>query len=210
MARYKDAVCRQCRREGEKLYLKGARCNTPKCAIERREYPPGQHGQRRGKLSDYGTQLRAKQKAKRVFGVLEKPFRSYFEEADRLKGITGENLLVRLETRLDNVIYRLGFAPSRSQARQLVLHGHITVDGKKVSVPSMQIKSGSKIEVKGTSKRRKPFELAVQSGGPSHNPVPGWLESDLVNFKATVVRMPLREDIPENIQEQLIVELYSK
>lgn len=210
MARYKDAVCRQCRREGEKLYLKGARCNTPKCAIDRRDYPPGQHGQRRSKLSGYGTQLRAKQKAKRIFGVLEGPFRTYFEEADRHKGITGENLLVRLETRLDNIVYRLGFAPSRPQARQLVLHNHVVVNGKKVTIPSMQLKAGDKVEVKERSKRRKPFELAVQSGGPSHHPVPAWLESDLVSLRATVVRMPLREDIPENIQEQFIVELYSK
>ena len=210
MARYKDAVCRLCRREGEKLYLKGSRCNTAKCAIDRRNYPPGQHGQRRTKLSDYGTQLRSKQKAKRVYGVLEGPFHSYFEEAERQKGITGENLLIRLETRLDNVVHRLGFAASRAQARQLIRHAHVQINGKKVSIPSIQVRASDKIEVRDSSKRRKPFRLAVESGGPSHHPVPPWLESDLVNLRGTVIRMPLREDIPENIQEQLIVELYSK
>jgi small subunit ribosomal protein S4 len=210
LARYKDAVCRHCRREGEKLYLKGTRCNTPKCAIDRRNYPPGQHGQRRTKVTDYGTQLRAKQKAKRIFGVLEGSFRSYFEEADRQKGITGENLLIRLETRLDNVVHRLGLAASRNQARQLIRHSHYLINGKKVSIPSMQVRAGDKIEVRETSKKRKPFRLVAESGGPSHHAVPAWLESDLSNLKGSVVRMPVREDVPENIQEQLIVELYSK
>lgn len=210
MARYKDAVCRHCRREGEKLYLKGTRCNTSKCAMDRRNYPPGQHGQRRSKLSDYGTQLRSKQKAKRIFGVLEGPFRSYFEEAERQKGITGENLLIRLETRLDNILHRLGFAASRNQARQLIRHNHVQVNTKKVSIPSVQVRAGDKIEIRDTSKKKKPFRLAVESGGPSHHPVPAWLESDLANLRGTVIRMPLREDIPENLQEQLIVELYSK
>lgn len=210
MARYKDAVCRLCRREGEKLYLKGARCNTAKCAIDRRNYPPGQHGQRRAKLSDYGTQLRAKQKARRIYGILESPFRAYFAESERQKGITGENLLIRLETRLDNVMHRLGFAASRKQARQLIRHNHLQVNSKKVTIPSLQVRPGDRIEVREASKKRKPFRLAVESGGPSHHPVPAWLESDLVNLRGTVIRMPLREDVPENIQDQLIVELYSK
>ena len=210
MARYKDSVCRLCRREGEKLYLKGARCNTSKCAVERRAYPPGQHGQRRTKVSDYGTQLRAKQKARRIYGVLEKPFRLYFQEADRRKGITGENLLIRLETRLDNVIYRMGICASRSQSRQLIRHEHIAINGKKVTIPSIPVRVGDKIEVRDVSKKKKPFKLAIEAGGPSQGTVPAWLESDLVNLRGSVIRMPLREDISENVQEQLIVELYSK
>ncbi len=210
MARYKESVCRLCRREGQKLLLKGIRCNTSKCAFERRAYPPGQHGQRRPKVTDYGTQLRAKQRVKRTYGVLEKPFRAYFAEAERQRGITGENLLMRMELRLDNVVYRLGLAASRAEARQLVRHNHFLVNGKRVSIPSIKLRSGDQIEVKESSRNKKPFQLVLENGVPSHHAIPSWLESDIGKLCGTLTRLPVRDDVPDEFKEQLIVELYSK
>ncbi len=208
MARYTDARCRQCRRERMALYLKGDRCYTDKCAIQRRNYPPGQHGQGRGKLSDYGLQLREKQKVKRMYGVLEKQFRGYFERAERMRGITGTNLLVILERRLDNVVYRLGFANSRSQARQLVRHNHVLVDGARVNLPSFLVKMGQGIEVTEKSRTsplvRDALEAAARRGCPP------WLELEKEAAKGRVSMFPTREDITMPIQEHLIVELYSK
>jgi small subunit ribosomal protein S4 len=190
------------------LFLKGDRCYTDKCAIKRRNYPPGQHGQARVKISAYGVQLREKQKVRRIYGLLEKQFRSYFAEADRLKGVTGENLLSLLERRLDNVIYRLGFASSRSESRQLVRHGHFTLNGKKVNIPSIQLKSGDLIELREKSRKvssiNDSLEAVVRRG------IPQWLELDRDAFKGSLKGLPVREDITTPIQEQLIVELYSK
>ena len=208
MARYTDAVCRLCRRENQKLFLKGDRCYTDKCALERRAYPPGQHGQGRRKASEYGSQLREKQKAKRYYGVLESQFRSYFEMASKRKGKTGENLLAILETRLDNTVYRLGFAMSRAEARQLVLHGHFRVDGKKVDIPSFLVKPGMIITLKDSCRSLEKFKSNIEAN--SFRQPPKWLEYDANNMTAKVVAIPAREDIDLPIEEQLIVELYSK
>ncbi|HZK24086.1 MAG TPA: 30S ribosomal protein S4 [Oscillospiraceae bacterium] len=209
MARYTGAVCRQCRREGLKLYLKGERCYTEKCGVDRRAYAPGQHGQRRrGKTSEYGLQLREKQKARRIYGVLESQFRRYFREADRRKGITGENLLQILEARLDNIVYRMGFALSRPEARQLVKHGHFSVNGKKVTIPSYQVRPGDEIAVREASRTKGRFkELAelTQNQGTME-----WLEVNRDNLAGKVVRLPNRDEIDIPITEHLIVELYSR
>lgn len=209
MARYTGAVCRQCRREGLKLYLKGERCYTEKCGVDRRTYAPGQHGQRRrGKTSEYGLQLREKQKARRIYGVLEGQFRRYFQEADRRKGITGENLLQILESRLDNIVYRMGFALSRPEARQLVKHGHFAVNGKKVSIPSYQVRPGDEIAVREASRTKGRFkELAelTQNQGAME-----WLEVNRENLSGKVIRLPNRDEIDIPIAEHLIVELYSR
>jgi small subunit ribosomal protein S4 len=207
MARYRDAKCRLCRREGLKLFLKGARCFTDKCAIERRNYPPGQHGLNRGKLTAFGIQLREKQKAKRIYGVLESQFRRYFQAAEREKGITGENLLRQLELRLDNVVYRLGFAASRREARLMVAHGHFQVNGRKVSVPSYLVRVGDVVQLRPTSKLGPRLEDNANAG---RGQVPPWLELDLGERKGVVRGLPLREDIQIQVAEQLIVELYSK
>ena len=209
MARYTGPVCRLCRRERMKLFLKGDRCFKEKCAIERRGYPPGQHGGRRTRRTlGYGLQLREKQKVKRIYGVLERQFRGYFEEADRRKGITGENLLVLLEQRLDNAVYSLGFAASRAQARQLVRHGHLRVDGAKVTIPSYQVRPGQTIAIKDASRKNDFIRAAVETA--RGRGVPEWLELDAEAFSGKVLRVPTREDIKLQIQEQLIVELYSK
>ena len=208
MARYTDAVCRLCRREGKKLFLKGERCYTDKCAVVRRAYAPGQHGQGRKKASEYGIQLRAKQQAKRYYGVLESQFHHYFELADRKQGVTGENLLRLLESRLDNVVYRLGFASSRPEARQLVTHRHFTVNGKRVNIPSFRVKPGDVIAVYDKSRNSDKFKMIMEANGS--RPAPKWLEVDRANFKATVLSLPNREDIDLDVEETLIVELYSK
>lgn len=208
MARYIGSKCRFCRREKMKLFLKGERCYTDKCAFDRRQYPPGQHGQGRAKFSAYGEQLREKQKVKRTYGVLEKQFRNYFKFAAQKKGVTGENLILILESRLDNMLYRLGFASSRSEARQLIRHGHFLVNDKKVNVPSLQIKSEDVIELREKSRKiekiKESLETAKQRG------IPRWLEMDSDNCKAKIVALPKRDEITMPIQEQLIVELYSK
>ena len=209
MARYTGESCRVCRREGEKLFLKGSRCYTDKCAITRRAYAPGQHGQKRKKQSEYGMQLREKQKAKSFYGVLESQFRKYFEEAARRKGVTGTNLLQILESRLDNVVYRLGFATSRAQARQLVRHGHFTVNGVKVNIPSYLTKVGDEIKVKEASATSEIFKQIVEENEKGR-PVPAWLESNLAGRTGKVVAVPAREEIDLPVQEHLIVELYSK
>ena len=208
MARYTDAVCRQCRREGQKLFLKGDRCYTDKCAMNKRACAPGQHGQGRTKTSDYGQQLREKQKAKRFYGVLESQFRGYFEQAERRPGQTGENLLSILESRLDNVVYRLGFAMSRAEARQMVSHGHFTVNGRKVNIPSYQVKPGMIVALKESSRSLEKFKANVEAN--SFRPVPKWLEYDANNMMAKVAAVPARDDIDLPIEEHLIVELYSK
>lgn len=208
MARYTGPSCRLCRREGSELFLKGERCYTDKCAIKRRSYPPGQHGQGRIKVSDYGVQLREKQKVRRIYGILENQFRGYFEMADRQKGVTGENLLFILERRLDNVAYRLGFATSRDEARQLVRHGHFTLNGRKVNIPSIQVKAGDVLQLR--EKSRKVAAVAESLEAVVRRGIPQWLELDKDAFKGTVKLMPVREDITMPIQEQLIVELYSK
>jgi small subunit ribosomal protein S4 len=207
MARYRIAVCRQCRREGIKLFLKGARCFTEKCAIERRNYPPGQHGLRRSKPTPYGLQLREKQKAKRIYGVLERQFRRYFAWAEAEKGVTGENLLKLLERRLDNVVFRLGMAASRREARQIVAHGHVQVNGRKVSVPSYIVKVGEVVQLRPSSKMEG---RVVDNLAAGRSPIPPWLELDANERKGTVRGLPLREDIQIPVQEQLIVELFSK
>ncbi len=208
MARYRGAVCKLCRREGLKLFLKGNRCYTDKCAIERRPYPPGQHGQSRSKFSEYGSQLREKQKVKRIYGVLESQFRRTFYRADRKKGITGENLLFELESRLDNFVFRAGFASSRSEARQLVLHRHFTLNGHKVSIPSLMMRPGDSIEVREKSKKVEIMQNALE--GVDRRGLPSWIELDRENFKATFKGEPQREELTLPITEQLIVELYSK
>lgn len=206
MARYTDANCRLCRREGQKLFLKGERCYSGKCAIEKRNYAPGQHGQSRKKTSDYGLQLREKQKAKRFYGMQEKQFRNLFDKAARKQGKTGENLLILLETRLDNAVYRLGFASSRKEARQLVVHGHFTVNGKKATAPSMQLKAGDVIKVKEKSTSSPKFKEIKEMSIT----VPSWMAVDVEKLEGKVVAMPRREDIDTPIAEHLIVELYSK
>ena len=209
MARYTGPVCRLCRRERMKLFLKGDRCFKEKCAIERRAYPPGQHGQRRGRRSSgYGPQLREKQKVKRIYGVLEKQFRNYFKDAERQRGVTGDNLLVSLERRLDNVVYNLGFASSRSKARQLIRHGHIQVDGAKTTIPSYQVKTGQQIQVKEGSRKNEFIRASVETA--RGRGIPSWLELDPDNFVGKVIALPTREDIKLPIEEQLIVELYSR
>ncbi len=209
MARYTGSVCRICRRENLKLFLKGDRCYSEKCAFERRSYPPGQHGQRRrGKISDYGIQLREKQKVKRMYGLSEKQFHLFFERADRQKGITGTNLLVMLELRLDNVVHRLGFVNSRNEGRHLVRHGHFLVNGKKVDIPSFQVSIGDVIEIREKSREigtiNNALDAVVRRG------IPQWLELDKDAKKGSVKALPVREEITMPIQEQLIVELYSK
>ncbi|MDP9264081.1 MAG: 30S ribosomal protein S4 [Acidobacteriota bacterium] len=209
MARYKDAVCRLCRREGMKLFLKGPKCFTEKCPIEKRNFAPGQHGKdRRPKVAGYGLQLREKQKAKRIYFTLEKQFRNYFKKAARAKGVTGEQLLQQLERRLDNVVYRLGFGISRRQARQLVRHGHIAVNGKKVNIPSYQVSVNEEITVRENSRKLVVIEGAQEF--TSHQPAVVWLEVDRANFKGRVAALPKRENINLPVNEQLIVELYSK
>lgn len=209
MGRYTDSVCRQCRREGEKLFLKGDRCYSEKCAVERRPFPPGAHGQgRRPKPSEYGIQLREKQKTKRIYGLMEKQFRNYFKKADQQQGITGVNLLVLLERRLDNIVYRLGFGASRKEARQLVTHGHFTVNSKKASIPSMLLRVGDVVQVKAGSMDSHKFkELKEQA---SYKTPPEWLSVDAENMTGRVLAYPLREQIDTTINEQLIVELYSR
>lgn len=208
MAKYTDAKCRICRREGCKLFLKGDRCFTPKCSWERRPYAPGQHGRARKKISEYAIQLREKQKTRKAYGVLERQFRGYFEKADKAKGVTGTNLLVTLERRLDNVIYRLGFADSRDQARQLVRHGIFTLNGRKVNIPSLQVNEGDVIEV--PEKNRKIPAIVAAAESIAKRGLPNWLETDSAAFKGTVKMLPQRDDIQFPVNEQLIVELYSK
>ena len=208
MARYTNSVCRLCRREGMKLFLKGERCYSEKCAVTRRNYAPGQHGQRRPKPSEYGLQLREKQKVKRIYGVLERQFRGYFARADRRKGVTGENLLLLLEQRLDSTVYRLGFASSRAQARQLVSHGHFMVNNRKVDIPSYLVKSGDVIEVRERSRSLEPIRMSLET--VEQRSVPTWLELDKGGFKGIVHQFPARDQLTIPIQEQLIVELYSK
>ena len=206
MARYTGASCRQCRREGMKLFLKGERCYTDKCAIVTRNYAPGQHGQKRAKLSEYGTQLREKQKTKSYYGVGEKQFRGYFEMASNKKGVTGENLLQILESRLDNVVYRLGFGTSRAQARQFVNHGQFEVNGQKVDIPSYLVKAGDVITVRENKKDNVTIKANVENA----RPVPAWLELNNETLSGKVVRLASREDVDIAIEEHLIVELYSK
>lgn len=208
MARYTASVCRLCRREGMKLFLKGDRCYTGKCAVDRRGYAPGQHGQGRKKLSEYGVQLREKQKARRIYGILERQFGRYYELATRMKGITGQNLLTLLETRLDNVVYRLGFARSRPEARQLVRHGHFAVNGRKVSIPSFRVRPGDSVSVREGSRNLPLFQELAQVAAA--RTVPAWLESIPGELRGNVLRLPEREEIDVPVQEHLIVELYSK
>ena len=208
MARYTDEQCRICRREGQKLFLKGSRCYTDKCSISRRNYAPGQHGQKRAKLSEYGTQLREKQKTKSYYGVGEKQFRRYFEMASNKKGVTGENLLQILERRLDNVVYRLGFGASRAQARQLVNHGQFEVNGRKVNIPSYLVKAGDVITVRESKKDNGAIKVNVEAN--SAKPIPAWLELNNETLSGKVVRLASREDVDIPVEEHLIVELYSK
>jgi small subunit ribosomal protein S4 len=208
MSRYTGPVCRQCRREGTKLFLKGDRCFSEKCGVERRAYPPGQHGQGRGRVSDYGLQLREKQKVKRMYGLQEAQFRLAMGAATRMRGRTGENLLSLLERRLDNVVFRLGFATSRAEARQLVRHGHFHVNGRKVDVPSYRLKSGTRVTLREKSRQVARISEALEA--LERRSVPGWLELDKENFEGVVKALPTREDITMPIQEQLIVELYSR
>lgn len=208
MARYTGEQCRICRREGQKLFLKGSRCYSDKCSISRRNYAPGQHGQKRAKLSEYGTQLREKQKTKSYYGVGEKQFRGYFEMASNKKGVTGENLLQILESRLDNVVYRLGFGASRAQARQLVNHGQFEVNGKKVDIPSYIVKAGDVITVREIKKENSTIKANVEANAA--RPVPAWLEFNNETLSGKVVRLASREDVDIPVEEHLIVELYSK
>ena len=209
MARYSGPVCRLCRREGSKLFLKGSRCLSDKCAIERRNYPPGQHGRRRGRRpSEYQVQLREKQKVKRIYGVFERQFRKYFKEAAQRRGITGEALLIGLERRLDNVVYRTGLALSRAHARQIVRHGHIQVNGGRVDIPSYQTSQGDVIAVAPGSKKNIEIKMAAENATAVERP--NWLQADLDSLEGRVVQLPTRADLDIDIQEQLIVELYSK
>lgn len=208
MARLTEAACRICRRENLKLYLKGDRCYSDKCAFERRSYPPGTHGQGRAKFSSYGQQLREKQKVKRMYGLMEKQFRNFFEKAERQRGITGTNLLVLLERRLDNMVYRLGFANSRSEARHLVRYSHFTVNGQKVNIPSYLVKAGDVIELK--EKSRKISKIGESLESVARRGVPSWLELEKEGYRGRVLALPSREDLTMPIKEQLIVELYSK
>ncbi|MFM8321917.1 MAG: 30S ribosomal protein S4 [Chloroflexota bacterium] len=212
MAKYRGPVCRLCRREGEKLFLKSERCFTPKCSVERRGYPPGQHGKgaqfRRRRDSDYNRQLRAKQKARRVYGILERQFRRYYEISLGRRGLTGLNLLQILESRLDNVVFRLGFAGDRAQARLLVTHGHFSVNGRRTDVPSMMVTPGDMVTVRDGSRRRTYFKELADIA--EDRPVPAWLSRDLRGLSGSVIRMPERSEIDSNLQEQLIVEYYSR
>ena len=208
MARYKDEQCRICRREGQKLFLKGCRCYSDKCSVTRRNYAPGQHGQKKAKLSEYGTQLREKQKTRSFYGVGEKQFRGYFEMASNKKGITGENLLQILESRLDNVVYRLGFGASRAQARQLVNHGQFAVNGQRVDIPSYLVKAGDVITVRENKKENGAIKANIEAN--SARPVPAWLELNNETLSGKVVRLASREDVDIPVEEHLIVELYSK
>ena len=208
MARYRGAVCRLCRREGLKLFLKGERCYTDKCAVERRKYAPGQHGRMHSKFSDYGNQLREKQRVKRVYGILEKQCRKYFRKASRQRGITGENFLVFLERRLDNVVFRLGFASTRNEARQLVSHRHFLVNGKPVNIPSYSLKQGDTIELREKSKKITRITESLES--VERRGVPRWLELDKEHLKGKLAELPTREEITIPIQEQLVVELLSR
>ncbi len=212
MARYRESVCKLCRREGEKLFLKGERCFTPKCAFERRAYAPGQHGRfsqhRRRRESDYSRQLRAKQKAKRIYGVLEKQFRRYFSLAQKQRGLTGENLLQLLESRLDNVVYRMGFAANRAQARQIVSHGHIIVNGRKTNIPSMTLVEGDVLSVREESKKNGLFKDLAESAEKTTGAL--WIERDIKNLSGRILRAPERGEIDGNLNEQLIVEYYSR
>ncbi|HEY5531042.1 MAG TPA: 30S ribosomal protein S4 [Candidatus Anoxymicrobiaceae bacterium] len=207
MARYTGSVCKQCRRERTKLFLKGERCLTDRCSVERRTYPPGEHGRRRVKETDYLMQLREKQKARRVYGVLEKQFRAYYRQAIREKGRTGENLIRILESRLDNVVYRAGFAVSRKQARQLVAHGHMTVNGRKVDIPSYQVKQGDTISIKQKSKESPVFKAALES---FQREQVSWLEVDRKKLSAVVVERPIGQSVDVPIRDEMIVELYSR
>ncbi|MCI9544157.1 MAG: 30S ribosomal protein S4 [Acutalibacter muris] len=208
MARYTEAVCKLCRREGQKLFLKGERCYTDKCAISRRAYAPGQHGQGRKKASEYGMQLRAKQMTRRFYGVLEGQFHHYYEMATNMPGKAGDNLLILLESRLDNVVYRCGWASSRAEARQLVVHGHFTVNGKKVDIPSYLVKPGEMVAIKDKSRQSNKFKAVLDAN--SAKPVPKWLDVDAANAQAKVDALPTREEIDLEVDETLIVELYSK
>lgn len=208
MARYRESTCRLCRREGLKLFLKGDRCYGEKCAFERRGYAPGDHGQLRKKFSDYGVQLREKQKLKRMYGLLEKQFRGYFDKADRQKGITGSNLLIFLERRLDNMVFRMGFANSRTEARQLVKHNHFLVSGKPVNIPSYLIKLGDEVQVREGSRKVERILEAMET--VARRGVPQWLELDKTNFRGVLKTLPTREELTMPVREQLVVELYSK
>ncbi|NIQ96616.1 MAG: 30S ribosomal protein S4 [Desulfuromonadales bacterium] len=209
MAKYNGPVCRLCRRENMKLFLKGDRCYTDKCAVERRNYAPGQHGQGRSKVSDFGGQLREKQRVKRTYGLMEKQFRSYFQKADRMKGVTGENLLVLLERRLDSIVYRLGFGTSRTEARQLIRHSHFTVNGRKVNIPSYLVRPDDVVELREKSRKVARVNEALE--GAARRGIPSWLELDRDAYKGVVKGVPIREELTTPVfQEQLIVELYSK
>lgn len=208
MARHTESVCRFCRRENQKLFLKGDRCYTEKCAFERRGYPPGQHGQGRIKFSEYGLQLREKQKIKRMYGLLEKQFRNLFAKAERMKGVTGSNLVSLLERRLDNVAYRTGFANSRTEARQLVRHGHLFINGKRVNIPSFLVNKGDLIEVKEKSRGLTRIQGALEA--VTRREIPQWLELEATQFKAKVRDLPSRDDVTAQMEERMVVELYSK
>ena len=208
MAKYRGPVCRLCRREGEKLFLKGSRCMTEKCAIERRSYPPGQHGQARPRISDYSLQLREKQKLRRIYGLQERQFRGIFERAERQSGVTGEALLRLLETRLDNVVYRLGFGASRKEARQLINHGHLLVNGRKLSVPGALMKAGDVVEVRPGSRELVPIQSALAA--VDGRGIPEWLELDKAAYKGSVRALPTKDQIVLPVNEQMVVELYSR
>ncbi len=208
MAKYRGPVCRLCRREGVKLFLKGARCMTEKCAIERRSYPPGQHGQGRQRASEYSAQLREKQKLKRIYGLQERQFRGLFGKAERKPGITGEHLLELLESRLDNVVYRLGFASSRKEARQLVNHGHLLVNGRKTDIPGFMVRAGDVVEVRERSRNLVPVQTALE--GVDGRGIPAWLELDRATLKGTVRGFPTKEELALPVNEQMVVELYSR
>lgn len=208
MARYTDSKCRQCRREGSKLFLKGEKCFTEKCAVDKRAYPPGQHGQQKTRLSDYGKQLREKQKLRRVYGVLERQFESYYEEAARRKGSPGEDLLKLLESRLDNVAYRMGFGVSRSESRQIVRHNSVLVNGKRVNIPSYQVRPNDIIEISPSSREQLRIKASLEAAG--QRGIPEWLDVDLKAMKGTFKSVPERNDLPSEINESLVVALYSK
>ena len=208
MAKYRGPVCRLCRREGVKLFLKGTRCMTEKCAVERRSYPPGQHGQGRQRLSEYSAQLREKQKLKRMYGLQERQFRGVFGKAERRTGVTGEHLLKLLECRLDNIVYRLGFAASRKEARQLVNHGHVMLNGRKTDVPAAVIRANDVIEIRERSRNLLPIQTALDA--VDGRGIPGWLELDRAGLKGTVRSLPTRDDIALPVNEQMVVELYSR
>jgi small subunit ribosomal protein S4 len=208
MARYTESVCRLCRREGAKLFLKGARCYTKKCSFERRPTPPGQHGVRRRKVGDYGLQLREKQKVRRVYSVLERQFKNYFDSAESRPGVTGENLLRMLELRFDNVVFRMGFAPSRAASRQLVTHGHFTVNGRATNIASYQLKPGDRVDVRESHREREPFKVAKETLR-SHQ-APEWLSIDAAKLSGTILDHPRRDQMPLDLNEQLVVEYYSR